>query len=679
MSLPDWVQAPRRRDTVRRLFQSQTIDPALWRLLFQSRSESAPCRGETQIDAWQVDWAHESVVFRFKRGDAFTFRHVASPATTRIGERAFAVQRDAYLCGLHSLNTVAGATLLNPAALFEILCRMRPVDPSVTTSLYAQREEIFVAALREGVVLGSLLLSAASQLDALRRQQYPTPPNAAVEAAVRAAGGMFVLFSSSAGCGGHYVSVVTLGYRWALYDTHDVVGRYDTLGDALLDALIRRAEPNREVVGLIPLVSDDRVTHMWRNCVLRNTTVAQLAVNTPIFSPLDVHAAAIGINLSPAYPINAFTLLTARTRFETELSNKAEELARCLVTLDPVVRLNWAERASPSMIEALVNVPLNLVQLASLLRSWLGLLFVPRLFLPNREWLRYVALYQVARRLKLALEREQTVRFYQLAALVACIGFTWHRHAGQSRDELSDNYPAVNGLYSMIKGSEPDSVVSTIGDTTPFERRAAADSVAMPSHARFVMSEHYDRSLWLLYVAKHAGVEVGVSDEVLAHLDPGQHDGGLYGQDSVPSLDKLRDIAFLRPAAHGAPLDAAARRELLAPTFQRYFTLLDRPMLAFFGCSQRYADVVDHAAIAAEVDALPHLLEQALVLRSGDEMYGTVFDAEHEKRPVDPNQPICSRFELVGDRTSVMGYEPRLAAYQSTPLTDVGRPKRAYE
>ena len=235
--MPSWAQAHERATTLASLFADDWLEPGLWRLLFQpaperqARGHACSAISGRRVESYELDWTSERIVFRFAKPAAereWSLTRLEPVALTMQGGRLFPVQRDGFLCGTHSLNALARGALLNPASVFETMLLMRDsVDPAVPFGLYAQRDELIVAALREGVVLGCVLLSDLTQLAMLKcGAQLPVPPHRAFEHAVGAAGGLILHFASADGEGGHYVTVLPLADgSWAVYDTSAVTLR----------------------------------------------------------------------------------------------------------------------------------------------------------------------------------------------------------------------------------------------------------------------------------------------------------------------------------------------------------------------------------------------------------------------------------------------------------------------
>lgn len=712
---PTWALADARRATLDTLLRDDRLEPTLWSLLFAPAPDAssacdalgAPCA------SWQIDWHTNSVVFRFARepvrysdgttaAESYEYRVVRPAAYVRAAGRTFAAQYDTYLCGMHSLNTLARSLLLNPASVFETILRTRrSVDPRRDIELTLQREELFVAALREGVVLASVLLANQSGFESLRgaASEYPRPEHKCFESIVRIAGGLVVLFSDAGAerCG-HFITVVPLeAEQWVVYSFQRVTATADTLGAALEVACRQRSASCGELVGLVPLPAGvSEFCDRWRESTLRNSGVVRMAdqvhINTPIVTPLMVHAAAVDIGALPlavatreAATLNLFTFYAARNRFESELNCKAEELARCLVNVPALaepVCMAWQRDAAPGVRTALADVPLHLAQLGSLLRNSLGLLFAPRALLPNRDWLRYVVVYWIARTVRATLERGRpTARLYRLVAALAAVAFTWHRFAGETRATVFARYNSIDALYKIaIYWLSVDDVFGSAGIETPFARRAAADMYREQSDAFYFGHQRIDRALWLLHAARHANVTPDLGAAALDALDAGRSDTGAADADAVPALDRLRDVAFARPLPPTGADTVASRRAEFATRFQSLLADAHsdaplRALLVSLGASERYADAPrDDVAIERELDDRPYLLEQACVQTGTAAMYGTVFDAAgvHAPRPIAGG--LCDRVALRADGAalSAADYEPQRDLFRYCRPFDAG-------
>lgn len=708
--MPSWAQAHERATTLASLFADDWLEPGLWRLLFQpaperqARGHACSAISGRRVESYELDWTSERIVFRFAKPAAereWSLTRLEPVALTMQGGRLFPVQRDGFLCGTHSLNALARGALLNPASVFETMLLMRDsVDPAVPFGLYAQRDELIVAALREGVVLGCVLLSDLTQLAMLKcGAQLPVPPHRAFEHAVGAAGGLILHFASADGEGGHYVTVLPLADgSWAVYDTSAVTLRGDSLGDALHQAIAARSVGSAslqtlEVVALVPLVPRvSAVLDGWRASTLRNSEARDIGggrvhLNAPVTTPIALSAASVAIGALPSELVrstqfNLYTYYAARTRFETEMNDKAQEIAACLCRL-PADRTQFRGMAwTIGPAEALAELPTHLAQLGSLLRSYIGLLFVPTAVLANREWLRYVVVHIVARRLRAALLLGATPRLYRLAAALAAVAFTWHRYAGHVEATIRARYPAVDDLYQVAHVClSMQEVFGDAGTDTAFGVRAVTDiATELTKPANYLGKMRLDRSLWLLHSARRAGVALPLELADLELLDTHKLDSGAPRADSLPALDTLRAVAFATPdsrsvhaaeqrvraAVHqeGAPTPATstARADVAVRVRRRnlavwFCSLLrddaePRRLLFALGLPLAYANSDGHSLAeihaAAEIEALgqlrPALLEQAYVRASAEEMFTTVFDSvSHDERRL-PLVPVSSRF-----------------------------------
>ncbi len=685
------------------LFESAELDDSIWRLLF---TPTMPTGIGASKPAWQVDWLGEEIRYAFGPTDTVL---VESLFCRRMTGRDFPIQRDGFLCGTHTLNALARGVLLNPVSIFDTMSAMRePIDSRVPYSLYALREEVVVAALREGVVLGSVLLNDVGQFESLCAEDsvLPAPENKCLEAAIVAAGGLTLLFSTGGGTGGHFVSIVRLDGSgcWALYDSDRVASVQRRLGDVLAHVCaVRMRSGDDEVVGLVPLsVGVSPIVDAWRRSVVRNTAATvggrTAYVHTPIYTPFNLHGAAFSINARPdvrsdELGLNLFTYYASTNRFEDEMNCKAEEVARCLVSLSPdVAVLNWDPSAPQRLRERMDALTTNLSHLGSLLRSWLAVLFVPCSVLANRDWLRYVVVHHIARRLRdtLTAAAEQTTdksRLYRIALALCVVAFSWHKHSGDTIENVRDRYPYIHAIYRVAsRRSNFADLFGSAGSATDFGRRVAV-AIACETHQHhFLGKNRVDRLLWLLHAARHAGIDIECDEAALDALDAGTLDGGDPGDDRNASLELLRRVAFQQPDHDaGVRLTASAQAEVRSGTSTSTVEARRRAMLSQFQ-SYRHALSADHAAtrlfvwlgasdsygtfgaltaddvaaIERQADTMPHVLEQALVAHGAESLYGIVFDAQHAARRIENPELLTRRCVRDGDdpvRPSSYQYE----------------------
>jgi hypothetical protein len=169
-------------------------------------------------------------------------------------------------------------------------------------------------------------------------------------------------------------------------------------------------------------------------------------------------------------------------------------------------------------------------------------------------------------------------------------------------------------------------------------------------------------------------------------LDSGTLDSGAAGGDAVVALDRLRKVAFALPlldqiraleqlatlqtelectnapapptSAQRAEIAVRSRRLVWAPTFRQMLQSEVSPyvrwLIVGFCLPVAYASPAPSAAelsaaADAEVDTRPNFLEQAFVRTSADEMFSSVFDAEHAAHDIDPELPVSTRFKLVSE------------------------------
>jgi len=662
LNIPHWALPDTRREALRELLQGTIIDRSIWHLLFASSAPRIRCYNYPELKyPWTLQWIREPVRIVFPSHPNIEI-DIQGLLTTSSHGRVFPVQRDGFLCGTHSINALASAVVLTPASTLDTIALVRPnVDPSVPRELYAQREEIVLAALREGVVLGSVLLNNYAYFAAL---DEPSATPKCLEMCARSAGGIALLFSSGAGFGGHFVTLVPVGQKaWAIYDTDRVTNVRVHFGEALAAACrSRMSATDNEVVGLVPLMQNvrDDIT-MWRLATLCNMSAAPEAaggfsINVPIYSPIDIEAASVAMERLNVDTLNLFTYFAARNRFENELSEKAEELARCLITIGRTNILNWRDAAPLACKAKLDDVPVILSQMASLQRSWLGVLCAPSSVLPNRDWLRYVAIHHCARRLRQKLvSHGGSVPLYKLAAALAAIAVTWHRDAGESAEHVRQKYAALHNLYRDAKRIGVVEVFGTTGNTTAFEQRALRDIDNELHGSYYFARNRLDRVLWLLFAFNHCEVDISLPNDTLSQLDNGFSDSGEHDADANAALEILRSRAFTPISRRdGMTIEGQVeefaktltgtaqvkeqasvryRRSLMAPKFSAKLAslgegTLQRKLADIFAFSTLYAiKPIDDARIEQDIDEYPHLVEQACVRSSALLVYGNAFDA----------------------------------------------------
>lgn len=716
-----WSLPGARRAVLLELLTETSVDASIWHLIF-SRRDSVQCADYTgPTRPWALRWMRSAVSVELPS-------HLGEPlvvnrlATTRDVGRVFPVQQDAFLCATHSLNALARAIVLTPGSILDTIATFRPsVRPRATYELYPQREELVIAALREGVVLGSVLLNDFGHFAACDdRTTQLADRDRCLELAARTSGGLMLLFSSGGGVGGHFVTIVPIGQTaWGVYDTDRVVRVRSRFGEALTAACRERMLPtDSEVVGLVPLQKHvSREIDLWRRTTLRNMSTVSLAggisVSVPIYTPIDIHAASACVNacaelMTPAElaRVNLFTYFAARNRFETEMAEKAEEIAASLVTIvrNQQYVLHWEHDAPPALRASLTELPAMLAQLASLLRASIGVLFGAATMLPNRDWLRYIVVYHSSRCLQRRLARDgaaATADVYRLVAATAAIAVTWHRRAGESAEAVREKYRSLDALFRLAKRHGVAHVFGAIGVATRFERTARADMANEEYESYYMAKNRYERNLWLLHALNYAGVETLLPNDSLDCLVNPQRDTGDIDGDTNTHVAALRTAFVPIECVEAVRLEASVQSHVAAlqqvtPADREAATIRQRRAVyrdrfasfhaglapdvrrlgEVFVASSLYCsdDELSHAEIDRQSDALPHLLEQAFVRTSATNMYGTTFDAYCEPvtrvdeatlsprvcRVTAGSSPAC--FQLAGD--AFAAFEPLEPARQ---------------
>lgn len=700
---PLWALPDTRRLVLQSLLNNDILEPTLWHLVFDAATVGTAYDRDGAKNTWQIDWSASPVSYAFApQPDAVV--SVDALTIIRAAQRHFSVQRDGFLCGTHALNTLARAIVINPCSTLETIATMRAnVSATETIDLFAQREELIVTALKEGIVLASVLLNNYAHFAVCDdRTTDLADDDRCLEMAARVAGGLMLLFSSGNGFGGHYVCIVPMpNGGWALYDADRITRIKQKFGEILAHACQSRMHSgDSEVVGLVPLSQGvSRAIDLWYQSTLRNMSAVRSAkgvsVDVPILTPINLHAASAQLRDVPssADEFNLFTYYAARNRFETEMNDVAEELARCLIHIDAhgEYALVWDEPIPDSDGNA-GNILSALIRLASLLRTWVGVLFCRSSVLANRDWLRYVAVHYAARCLRAHVERaERSLVLYRLVAAVAAIAVTWHKNAGESGDQIRQRYSYLDALFRIAKRRGVAAVFGSVSPTTPFGQRSLVDIRAEEYESYYIARNRLDRALWLMYALDYARFGKRYVGLALPHLDAGRRENGQVGDDALPALDSIRDVAFAAPPFRACVAIQASvarecghivdpnerqrsmvrrRRAHMAPRFRGILSRLTGPslrLLAAFGFSPAYANDIDANSDEIDLDAdkYPHLIEQALVQQSGEMMYGSAFDADHE-RP-EPTAAVSTRFVSTDEY-----YQPTDDAFASfSPFTEI--------
>lgn len=692
-STAEWARSSNRVTLFRSLLKDSLLCETLWRLLFQSAPSLVAARQSdgSPVPSFGVKWQTERLSIAFPRArhtladgsltpQMFDYLVVDPLATHELSGRLFPVQTDGYLCGVHSINALARCVLLNPASFYEHTSYLRSIDMRVSRDLYAQREDLVFACLREGVVLANICLNSAVQLYS-EDNEFPLKRNRVFERAVRSASGMAILLSSQSGESGHFITVVPTTYdTWLVYSGTAVESTHDTLCQALIYVTRRmRNDNDKDVVGLLPLLpSSDAFTRSWIQSTLRNTTIETSAsgamlLNAPLFKPLALHSAALAMSaVQYQSSMNLVTFFAAKHRFEDELNEKANEIAAFLKP-SAINRHVYNVETDAKELDAL------LAQLASLVRCWVAILFAPIDVLANRDWFRYVVVYYVATQLRGAIKTNPTniLAWLQTAAALCAVAFTWHKEAGESQMYVARTYRGLSKLYHIAHTTSLEAVFGPLHQSTAFEQRVAGYLAEDDKPADFVGRAHIDRCIWLLYAAKHRGVALHLSDAALLQLDCGTFDDCQTGSDFIAPLNALRQLAFQLPSYKDAcrmervakqAIDATnvigqralkiERRKQYAAAFaQMYDRVGSDPIakeyLMLFGVPPNYAGKPSDDDIDAFADAHPVFVEQACIQSSAVALYGAVFDYDHDCCVLRPDVPHSARLVVEGDAVDV--------------------------
>lgn len=609
---PVWTTCENRLQSYDQLFHATTLQPEVWRLVFQSQPIDAGSRvinaAGQPVDPGLVNWSDDQqLTFEFANTQAIvddTKRPKTTTGARRIADRVVLpslivmqepvfgrrgiLQADAYLCGTHSLNMIGGCTVFNPGNVFETLSRTRigfrkkratdEIDPYTPT-----REELTLMALREGVVLVNVTLSFRDQYNMIcgANSAMPRVEHKCFERAVAAAGGLVLLFPSADGRGGHYVSILpVVGGMWFAWDTLNPLPKSsESLGAMLKQVVDRRLGPAttesnqaNEIIGLVPIEhnSTDPVIRLLRQYVLANKTVTRtedsIELQSPLITPFGMHYVCVEYNKMPqavrdSAPFNLFTLLHAKFEFENTCNQAVDAIAQNLIGTTWVKQTNlpkvflWTQsaiddkgRAAQTERAAIIRDGLKI--LIKELVAYQGLLFVSRDFVTHRDWLRHMMLLLVARKAaSLIVARPTDERVNKMIALICAVGFTWHRLAGQTDDMLATTYPYMQNMFSAAKIHGVYMVFPYLVGETPFITRAKAHIETLRSAQNFFILPSLDRLVWLYQAAQNAGFELPLSDDVVLTLLASTEQ---YDNGNIGS-DENDTLTSLRSALFGTP------------------------------------------------------------------------------------------------------------------------------
>jgi hypothetical protein len=721
--LSHWATDSERRAAFEYMFRCNILPPGVWKVLFQptalepfvySRLEDRRFR----TPARTIDWSRSPVGFQFgvKRRieqDSIDFKKWPSPRIARIGTRYYVLQDDALFCGVYCLNNLARGLVFNPGlALEAIVCQRRGVSSENAFSMYAQRDQLVLMALREGVVLASINFGNPNHCEALMGKSSGTKAWP-FENLIRQSGGMALLFPCKGGRGGHYISVVPVADdKWVTFDTREVVTKTPkaTVGHELIEAIARRfifeppeGESDREVLGLLALPvrpyvlngppNNFDVVDMWvRNLLQTGITTSLAEFTCPTITPLAVnfaiHTATLAKDVVPTPRYegerrpNLFTLYAAQFAFQSDWNSTADSIASMLVK-------NGANDDSPRL---LLTAPGNhantaelaarVTSLASGLRPYLGLLFVSNKLVRNRDWLRYIVVYDVARRVgrKLrAIEQLQkrepnnsklrpSTPLLKLLALICMVAWSSHREAGEHAELVATMYPNLVLLVTAAKQYGFAAVFTKLSSFTSFGLQCEAFLKQSPHQFVDNMARHcYDRSLYLLTAAAETQCcsfthdEVGSS--VLEALN--NESGRVFTQDekSCEVIDYLRNCVFVLPelSRPGPKL----YEEYVMDRFDSMSASIEGEVEKMFVSAWAYSSMYYNWAH----NRLP---TEAVTAHADSKIWCQHKEAAAKERDVFP-QLIDLLYNVVGfDSVYVSVFEPPVNAPESYPVVTLG-------
>ncbi len=647
---PLWATDEQRLKTYRDLsLGTSLVDDRLWRLVYVAPQTS---------DAWI--WRGVPQEFTFAGGQ----RESWPPPIIKLSDgRLFEEQSDGYFCGMHAVNNLAGSHLLTPRIMLEteIAMRGKDVSPSNSLSLYAQTSELFVAALRRGVVLAPVSLASRFQSWPLRFS-----PSGCFIDIVTKAGGLVLLFPSVDNTAGHYQPVVATNddsntpgaTRWLSFSGKSVVARANDL-PTLLGQLLRwhtRGASTPPVVGFVPLEdsTNNMTVRLWRRSILANAHVvdkrigsnAALEVELSEYSPLTINSACAalqGFDDPGRLPINAFTFFAAQHRFEDELNDLCNQLAANAVRFG-------------RLTSTTSDISRTLRQIASLMLSptCVGLLFGGVGVLSTANWLRYCAVGLVARRLvkTIATATGPNENLYRLAVYLALVGWTYHEEAGATPEVNRERYAAIQEVYRE-SALRPDSLLPPLSDYyqhNPSAATATTTASGLQTPQDLFIDVSFEKSTWLLQLAVQNGLLTRAEVPPISPHNINTLRAIAFARAPVVDraniqLESRANAAYaderrkgeqmgMRGDALGDAADEAkfaVRRIELQPLVQRYYQTLDTivgsALLQLFGASRRYqTGETSGALINADFDRYQHVLEQLYVRLGIGSIYGLVYD-----------------------------------------------------
>lgn len=258
----EWAEPEQMNQTYALLYNTLTVnnasfipiqmDERIWRLVYgPAKRDRTRCWANT---SFRDPTFHYRIIHQTEEGGVRT-EMVRVDAPQRVYDRttgrSFEVQDDGFLCGTHGLNNVANTVILTPPDHLGAIEDVRPLYSKQIT-----REELTLAALREGVFLLSVKLTDASDLNSLDSAER-FPRNKCFLDLLERARGMIILtqysvvkpkkaYSESGKTapqvGAHYVSLVLAepstggvdpARRWLIFSMAKIESAGATAADAV--------------------------------------------------------------------------------------------------------------------------------------------------------------------------------------------------------------------------------------------------------------------------------------------------------------------------------------------------------------------------------------------------------------------------------------------------------------
>lgn len=626
---PPWTSLAARRcvlETLRRAdavpqaaIEDLHIEPGLYRAVFDAQLAARRAGERTGAAAWSSG----AVGFRFapERGGG----QLNWPPPTRARERGrdFETQDDGYLCGMHALNNVAGGVLLDPPALLSAIGTLRKDDDfeaSRSITLYAQRDELFLAALREGVVLAPLSLTAIEDISSLRGDRSKFPRDKCFERLLRDTGGLLVLAPGDRGAGGHWVPLVPApDGRWLIYSFDQVIVAEATIGGALRryldmrggvsaagarDALSILQLAGAEYVAMVPLhttCNDDDaaaerdmpalqrasrvVARHWARSVLANARLVggrDVEFATPIETPLALHHVCNALLAGRELGNSRFRRLVTEFTLDVTLNSAANALAGLLADAG-TNRLLAADQIDQQELR------IALQRLRSDLRSvdGAGLMLGSEQSggIESAAWLRYAALMLAARTIERQLDANEVERAVRCARLVAVVAFRNLVADGDTAVRYKNLEPFWIGLRSTRRRATLLPPPAPAGPEFPRAQKVVGSMLQKEDFVDaqlFAISGDAAMALWLLHACSILG------SATLAALDDPRNELLEYVRARSFAAASLRQAQDWRAAAGSTR--AAAQRRAVAPEFSRR---LKRQRRELCGPGATVAELID--------------------------------------------------------------------------------------